>query len=416
LILANDMGNQYDVILIGLSRWDNILNSSLLNIASEWAKTHRVFYIDRPFSVKDYFVKREKEALKRSAALLFGKNKYRKVSVHGQEIIAVTPSLSLPINFLPEGAFYNFLHTYNKQIISKAIASIIKDYEVKDYVFFNSFIPEYFDVLPVKMKQPILKIYRSSDDISQEPYIAKHGVKKEAMAIKEADLVLVSSYGLQKKLAQIKEPIYRIPNAARYEMFSNLKPIQKPLEMAHLTGKIIFLSGNISHLRIDYNLLHSVSKEFPAHTLLIAGPYNLADLEAAQLLNCSNIKWLGPLRLEEVAQMLAFIDCAIIPFLCNTLTMGIYPLKINEYLAAGKPVVSTCFSEDILTFSSCIYLAKNTPEFLAQIKLALAEPNSQELKDARQRLAKSNNWANRMNEMLTLINLKIAEKQLKSFV
>jgi hypothetical protein len=84
------MVDNYDVILIGLSRWDNILNSSVLNIASEWAKTNRVFYIDRPFSVKDFFINRDNEALQRSNALLFGKNKYRKVSLHQHGIIAVT--------------------------------------------------------------------------------------------------------------------------------------------------------------------------------------------------------------------------------------------------------------------------------------------------------------------------------------
>jgi glycosyltransferase involved in cell wall biosynthesis len=408
------MVDNYDVILIGLSRWDNILNSSVLNIASEWAKTNRVFYIDRPFSVKDFFINRDNEALQRSSALLFGKNKYRKVSLHQHGIIAVTPSLSLPINILPEGKYYDFFHAYNRKIIAQSIASIIQDYGVKNYIFFNSFIPEYFDVIPNNLRQPLLKVYRSSDDISQEPYIAKHGVKKEQMAVKEADLVLVSSYGLQKKLALIKEPIYRVPNAARYELFFNLDLNKKPAIIEDLQGKIIFLSGNISNLRIDYNLLSLVSKAFPEHNILIAGPYNQAEIEASGLVNCPNIKWLGPMKLEEIAQILAFIDCAIIPFLCNLLTSGIYPLKINEYLAAGKPVVSTCFSEDILTFSSCIYLAKNSQEFLEQIQLALDEPIASELKEKRQNLAKENNWEQRMAEIKHLVNLQIAEKQASS--
>jgi len=406
------MNEGYDVILLGLSRWDNILNSSVLNIAFEWSKTNRVFYIDRPFSFKDYFLVREKEALRRSQALLFGKHKYERVKVGDGEIIAVTPKLSLPINFLPNGFAYDLLHNYNKALLTTAISGIISDFNVKDYLFFNSFIPEYFDVITPKMRQPLLKVYRSSDDISQEPYIAKHGVQKEKWAVKQADLVLVSSYGLQKKLGCIRNPIYRVPNAAQFSLFEAHGSWQKPKAMLAFEGKkTIFLSGNISSLRIDYPLLLTIAKHFKSCQLLIAGPVKREELAAYHLDSLENITWLGAMNLTAIANYLAYVDCAIIPFLKNTLTESIYPLKINEYLAAGKPVVSTNFSEDISSFASCIYLANNSEEFITNIEKALAEPKDLARIKQRKEVAKGNSWEHRMDEIKRLVELKIAEKQ-----
>lgn len=407
------MSEGYDVILIGLSRWDNELNSSVLNIASEWAKTNRVFYIDRPFSFKDYFIVREKEALRRSKALLFGKNKYERVIVNNQEIIAVTPKLSLPINFIPEGKIYDFFHAYNKRLIANTIANILDDYSVKNYVFFNSFIPEYFDVIKPNCLQPLVKIYRSSDDISQEPYIAKHGVRKERLAVLQADLVLVSSFGLQQKLSSIKTPIFRVPNAANFELFSEANAHEKPAELLRLSGrKTIFLAGNISQLRIDYALLYAIAKHFSDCDLVIAGPVQSKELVQFGLDKMANISWLGTLPLAHIAQILNHADCAIIPFLKNTLTAGIYPLKINEYLASGKPVVSTHFSEDIGAFSDCIYLAETPQEFIKHIEKALSEPKDKNVTERRQQIAKNNNWSARMAEIKALVEGEIGGKGL----
>ena len=406
------MESSYDIILIGLSRLDNILNSSAFNIASEWAKTNRVFYINRPYSLKDYFLVGEAGAEWRNKKGIFGKNTFESVLINNEEIIAVTPALSLPINFLQDGALYDFLHAYNERVVADAVSELIKKYHIKNYVFFNNFIPAYFDVIPDHITQPLLKVYRSSDDISQEPYIAKHGVRKEQIAVKEADLVLVSSFGLQQKLSDLRDPVYRIPNAADFELFNDFSELTKPEDLIAFEGKkLIFLSGNISKLRIDYQLLSDIAVRFADCQLLIAGPVKDTELSDFQLNKFENITWLGAMSLANLARYLAYSDCAIIPFLKNTLTAGIYPLKINEYLAAGKPVVSTNFSEDIAGFSDCIYLANSNEEFIAQIERALNESGDIDLIQQRVTVAKSNNWAHRMAEIKHLVNLHIAEKQ-----
>ena len=92
----------------------------------------------------------------------------------------------------------------------------------------------------------------------------------------------------------------------------------------------------------------------------------------------------------------------LIPFLCNKLTASIYPLKINEYLAAGKTVVSTNFSEDIRSFGDVIEVAKSDDEFVQLINKAIAE-DSPEKVNQRIEVAESNTWEARVAQFWQLI-------------
>jgi len=98
-----------------------------------------------------------------------------------------------------------------------------------------------------------------------------------------------------------------------------------------------------------------------------------------------------------LSQYLQFMDAVIIPFLCNTLTKSIYPLKINEYLSAGRSVVSTNFSEDIATFSNVISVTNNHDEFIFSLKGAI-DDNGEDAIAARQEVALTNTWEARVNE------------------
>ena len=92
----------------------------------------------------------------------------------------------------------------------------------------------------------------------------------------------------------------------------------------------------------------------------------------------------------------------IIPNKINELTKGIYPLKVNEYLAAGLPCVSTHFSEDMSAFVNNIYLANNEDDFIAKLHLALAEDPLQKLSQ-RIQFAKENSWEKRVEKLENLI-------------
>jgi teichuronic acid biosynthesis glycosyltransferase TuaH len=107
-----------------------------------------------------------------------------------------------------------------------------------------------------------------------------------------------------------------------------------------------------------------------------------------------NIIATGSKKVDLLPAYLQHFDCAVIPFLCNTLTKSIYPIKINEYLASGKPVIATNFSEDIRTFSDSISLATSDDDFLQKIDSTIADISPERIQH-RITVAHQNTWAAR---------------------
>jgi len=99
------LNKNIDIIIFTLSRWDSPISSPSLALAKEFSKNNRVFYVDHPYSYKDFFKLRGTEEIKsRVPALLHGKDIYKKVVGENYEFTAVTTKLTYPINFLSTGA------------------------------------------------------------------------------------------------------------------------------------------------------------------------------------------------------------------------------------------------------------------------------------------------------------------------
>lgn len=398
------MKHDYDLIVLGLARWDNQYHSPALSIAKEFSKSNRVFFIDNPYSVKDYWSEKHLEQVeKRKPALLWGRNIYTHNKTEAFDYVAVTSRLNLPINFLPDGFLYETLYAFNTWILNLTIKRLIKDYNIKKYVFINSFNPFYLKDfnLPVK---PLVKIYQSIDDISQESYIARHGVKLETEMVQNADFTIVTSSQLKDKLSKHANKVHLVANAADHKLFHRAvaNHISRPEELDDVQCPIITYMGNVSSLRMDYELLVKVANANPDKLVLVVGPYRKNEYDQFQLYNFRNIRFIGPRTLEQLPVYLRYTDCAIIPYIKNTLTRSIYPLKINEYLGAGKPVVSTDFSEDIKTFQGIAHIASSHDEFLKMVQQALNQ-TEQDAIDKRLEVAANNTWFHRVNQIKALI-------------
>ena len=398
---------KYDLFMFGLTRSDFKLSSVSVAWAKEWAKTNRVFYIDRPFSFKDIKDEWSDPALKkRMNALVLGKNIYSEIKFPQVSFTQVTPRLSLPINFLPEGGLYHFLNKYNNFVVNEVIRKTIKDYDVKNYVFFNSFnpvnCPYISSDIPLK---PLASIYQSLDEISQEPYIARHGIQAEFDAMKNCDIAIGTSTGLcDRHAAENGRTVHLLANAADYDTFENAinKNFPQPVEMKDLAKPVIIYTGHYSDLRLDHVLVRRICTEFKEATVLFVGTYEKKDLEKESLLTIPNLHFIGSGPIESLPAYLSHASVAIIPYKSNELTRGIYPLKINEYLAAGIPTVSSNFSNDINSFDGLIYLGNSQDEFIAQIKNALNE-NPQEKLAARMNHAFNNSWRMRITKLESII-------------
>ena len=386
-----------DIIIFSLSRWDAPYSSPSFSLAKEFAKKNRVFYIDHPFSVKDFLADyKTPKVQKRKEALLKGKSIYTKAAGLPENLTMVTTRITLPVNFLPPGYLYNALSRRNDEILFNTIRQIIRDFNVKDFIYLNAFDPYFGRDFPEDIK-PLKKVYQSMDDLTQVSYTAKHGTRLEAEIIQKFDVTLTTSRELQRLKSAYSDQVFFHPNAADSTIFQKALTENYPMppELLPAKGKkIIGYTGNIES-RIDYALLKNVITTHQDKVIAMVGPVTTPEHKTIGLTEYPNVIMVGPKKIYELPQYLQYFDCTLIPFKKNVLTRSIYPLKINEYLAAGRPVIATDFSEDIKGFRDVIYIGRDHREFVDQIDRALSENDEAKIA-ARTQVALSNTWTARV--------------------
>ena len=393
-----------DLVIFSLSRWDAPYSSPSFSLAKEFAKNNRVFYIDHPHSIKDFIRNYNTPAVQsRKDALLWGKNIYTKSDKLPERLTMVTPRLTVPINFLPDGTVYKTMSRYNDKVIFDTVRQIIRDFNVKKFIFFNAFDPYFCRDFPADIK-PVKKVYQSMDDLTQVPYTAKHGTRLEAEIIRKYDITLTTSQELRRLKLKHSDQVYLHPNAADFSSFQRAlsEKLPRPEELRRAEGKkIIGYTGNIES-RIDYQLLKAVIEYHPDKIIAMVGPVTTAEHKTIGLTEYPNVIMTGSKKIDQLPAYLQYFDCALIPFKKNTLTRSIYPLKINEYLAAGRPVVATDFSEDIQGFKDVIYIGRDPGEFVQLIDQAIQENNAERIR-ARTAIANTNTWTARVEKFWEIV-------------
>jgi teichuronic acid biosynthesis glycosyltransferase TuaH len=397
----------YDIIILALPRWDGLYSSTAYSLARELSKHTRVFYIDNPFTWKDFIKGRKSQQIqRRKKALLKGEGSFCHPDPNLPSLFAATPRLVVPVNWLPKGRVYDWISRKNDEKVFQVIKKIIDEFSVTKFVFINSFNPLFGRFFP-EWFRPSLFVYQTVDDIKRSQYIQKHGSYLEERMASQADIVLATSRELVKlKSAHAKEVIL-LPNAADVDLFKTaLAPGPVPLELQSIpeTAKVVFYMGNICH-RIDYEILVRIAMR-TTHFLVLVGPCTADTYREVGLDRLHNVILTGQKRMDELPAYVRRADVCIIPFLCNQLTKSIYPLKINEYLSAGKPVVTTKFSEDIATFADVASVCSTTEDFLTQIEVELATDTAEKQR-TRVQYASGNNWRARAQELFNIINSRI---------
>jgi len=364
-----------DIVCLSLSRWNAAISSPAVALVKEFSKKHRVFFIEHPYSYKD---------------LLHEKNG---PSFRSGNITVITPPAVMPINFLPEGKVYNFFYDRNQSILLHTLRKILKQNNIRQYLFINFFDPFFLTKIPDDIA-PAVYVYQCMDDISQVDYTRRHGQRLENEIVKTADLVLCTSTQLVKLQSEYSGNVYLHPNAADFDLFHTAagQPLPRPADMNFPGKKIIGFTGSIEY-RTDFALLKKLAIEHSDKILFLVGPVMGSEHEV--LLNLPNIVFAGPRTIDQLPAYLQYFDCCIIPYKCNVLTASIYPLKINEYLAAGKPVVATAFSDDICAFNKVAYIAQTHEEFIRQVGMAIGE-DDEDKRQLRIGVAAENTWTRRV--------------------
>lgn len=226
--------------------------------------------------------------------------------------------------------------------------------------------------------------------------------KLESEIIRQADLVFTVSQELLERAKEINADSFHVFDATVPELFRNNSLIE-PRDMRSLVKPVIGYSGTI-YTRLDVDLLLELSRVFFNCAFVFVGEVlKFNSINISELKKQPNVYFLGVKEYQRLPAYLMNFDVCIIPYLQNPVTA--VPTKIYDYLATGKPIVSTAFSQNEL-FKDLIYIAHSPKEFILRLTQALSEKDPV-LTKSRIDAAYVNTWAKRVEDMMGLVLNKI---------
>ncbi|WCT13213.1 glycosyltransferase [Mucilaginibacter jinjuensis] len=388
------------IVILANTRFDSAIRATSLFVARNLAKNNKVYFVDYPFTLKDYFTHKNSIELKvRKPKFSLLADGVLDTDIDNFKVIIAPPVV--PINFLPEGVIFRTALKANEAIISKRIKKVLKKAGVQKFILINSFNFHYPNI--AKSIKPILSVYQCVDPMIV-PYDMKHGIISENMLVKESDVVICTSKALYNEKKSQNPNTYFVPNAADIEHCSKALNAGLPVhpKIKDLPKPIIGYLGTLER-RMDYNLLLEVVKANPEKTFVLAGPV-WDNHVPAEFFKTPNVHIIGTIPYSEVPQLVKGFDVAIIPFKKDEVSSTIFPLKLFEYLCAGKPVVVTDFNPDLKDYTADTVTYAGTPDlFTIALNEAIANNNEAEIAK-RTAIAKLNTWEKRSDDIAEIIS------------
>ena len=395
---------------MGTSKFDEPYESTSFTLARYLARDNQVFYVDYPFTWRDYFRHRGgAQFTRRRGHFSPWSSGLIDTDIPGLKVVICPPMAS--INFLPEGRFYRSVLWLNQTTIVRRLQRIIRQFGVSDYIFLNSFSFGFPDVAYRLKPAPALTIYQSVDPLIIE-YDKRHGYISEPWLVRHSDICICTSRALYEEKRQWNPNTFFVPNAA--DLGHSSRALDPSLALhpgvASLPRPIIGYFGNIER-RIDYELLAAVFAAHPEKTFVFAGAISTEWPAPEWFYHTPNVVLLGRQPFSDMPSIVKAFDVAIIPFKLDPVSRTIFPLKLFEYLGAGRAVVSTMFNPDLAeNTNGTVAFCADASAFSAAITDALASSGPSAL-EARLAVASANTWEARVSQLEGLIDEFLAQKK-----
>jgi glycosyltransferase involved in cell wall biosynthesis len=222
--------------------------------------------------------------------------------------------------------------------------------------------------------------------------------------LEKAKIVLATSKQLYEQVHLIRQDVILCPNGVDYEFFSKKTQEEVPpppdlLPILGLHRPIIGYYGALARW-FDFDLWKEAAYQKKDFSFVMIGPDYDGSLPP-DLLSMPNVFWLGVKSYEELPLYLKYFDVATIPFKVNKITDAVSPLKLFEYMAGKKPIVSTNLKE--ITQYTGILIALDINDFIELLDKALLLGNDPTYLAYIDDLARKNSWGSRASLILKMI-------------
>ncbi len=246
-------------------------------------------------------------------------------------------------------------------------------------------------------------VYDWIDDFEVFHYDRDFLQRNHEQALNRATVIACVARSLHEQAALSRRDALYLPNAVEYQRFADDSaaiPDDPDIESLRREAKPIACYYGAMAEWFDYEMIESVAREREDWNFLFIGPaYDNSLRERGRaMLKRKNVRWIGPRPYTELPGYLRLVDVAMIPFLINDITRATSPLKLYEFFAAAKPVVTTPISE-CLAFED-VMTAEGAKDFSRSLDIARANAEDAHFRERMRKLAEENSWTARVQMVI----------------
>ena len=366
-----------DLVCFSHLRWDFVYQRPQ-HLLSRCARKRRVFFIEEP---------------------IFGNCSMR------LDVREADPGVHVVVPHLPDGLRSEIAIN---AVMKEMTRQFFTDHGINEYVFW------YYTPMALRFTEqfnPIASVYDCMDELSAFKGADSKLPALEKQLFSQVDLVFTGGQSLYEVKRNQHPNVYAFPSSIDASHFGKArKNVADPEDQAHIPHPRLGFFGVIDE-RFDIELLDAVAAKRPDWNFVIIGP--VVKIDPDTLPKHSNIHYLGGKKYSELPEYLAGWDVALLLFARNESTRFISPTKTPEYLAAGKPVISTSIKDVVRPYGEMklVEIADTADEFIAAAEEILSSSDRSEWLQKVDAFLENISWDKTWSQMSDLIDEVIERKR-----
>jgi len=386
-----------NIICIANTSWFGNYAKSTVQIMERLARHNNVLFVEYHYTVKDIIATwrgKQNAPVKR----LLGIKSLMKIDTNtGSKVFNFVPPAGLPVYFLKNEKIFNVLFRFNSYIYRKALQNVIRKLNIQHPVIITAYNPFYGLSLLNKLGEKT-NIYYCYDGV-EAGYFGKRIFSVEEMFSKSVDAIITTSDFLNNVKLKLNTNSYVVKNGVDFPLFS--KYAKK--EIYTRVRKRVGFIGSLDP-RFDIDTVEYTVRKLNHFDFEFTGDMRNETMKN-RLKAYPNVLFFDPVKPDDVPELLSKYDVGIIPYIVNEVNKNIYPLKINEYLAVGVPVVMTPFAS-LPEFENMVSVSTDKDDFCAKLILETETDSTMKLSQ-RIIFASDNSWDARTESFSRIIEMFI---------
>jgi glycosyltransferase involved in cell wall biosynthesis len=286
------------------------------------------------------------------------------------------------------------------QMTRSLLNSFFKDHDCNDFIFWY-YTPMAFEFS--NSFTPKMVVYDCMDELSAFKFAPPRIRHIEQQLLRQADVVFTGGASLYEAKKASHHNIHSFPSSIDKAHFQAARgAMPEPEDQAGINGIKMGFYGVIDE-RFDQELIREISAKRPDWQIVLIGP--VVKIDPEMLPRADNIHYLGSKSYHELPSYLSGWDLALIPFLLNESTRFISPTKTPEYLAAGKPVVSTAIRDVVFPYgeTGLVSIGDDAETFISAIEYELKKNTDRQWLHAVDAFLSDKSWENTFAAMVELM-------------